>query len=534
MSVLNICKLLRKIGTVPVLMATIAAVGASVLTSHAAIIDEKQISSVDVLAKSFQLNAVRLEGVTVYKAGDLAPLYAHYLTRDVTTADLVLIAAAITEKYRADGYFLSQAVVPPQTPGSGVALIRVYEGYVSSVDVTGPGAPAVNRHLAGLAGQKPLRLSELERRVSLASAEPGVTSKPRLEPVIDDPSQHRLVVDSQLTRFSLSAYADNRGPRTAGPWQSYLNGAVNSLFRAGDRLGLSVLTAPRHPRDFTYGEMNYSTPLGEGRRLRGYIGISKSHDGADPFSQATGGESWSAAVGYDRPLKRSRTANVTASLTANVRHVEQDWNDAGGYNDDLGVVRASVNADLGAPSRATNLFAQASVGRRDAEKIGSGRGLSRFDAHRDFWKVNAHASHYRDLGEHAGLYLSADAQWSPDALLASEELAIGGAPYGRGYNYAEITGDRGVAATAELRAGWDPKVEAITFVQGYGFLDVGKVWNAGPAGRSAALASAGVGLRVRLGERATIGLEAARPLTRTPYDRSDKDWRPFVTLSARF
>nr|QQZ51231.1 hypothetical protein JKL49_09050 [Phenylobacterium glaciei] len=55
----------------------------------------------------FQLNAVSLEGLTVYKPGDLAPLYQAYLTREVSTADLVTIATAITDKYRADGYFLS-------------------------------------------------------------------------------------------------------------------------------------------------------------------------------------------------------------------------------------------------------------------------------------------------------------------------------------------------------------------------------------------------------------------------------------------
>ncbi|WP_309643462.1 ShlB/FhaC/HecB family hemolysin secretion/activation protein, partial [Phenylobacterium sp.] len=201
-----------------------------------------------------------------------------------------------------------------------------------------------------------------------------------------------------------------------------------------------------------------------------------------------------------------------------------------GYSDDVRVLRGAVNGDFGDGRRSTSLFVQLSGGERDAASGASG--LSRADASREFWKVNARAAHYRDLSANTGLYLAADGQWSPDALLASEEFAVGGAPYGRGYNYAELSGDRGVAGTAELRVGWDPKRPPITFVQGYGFVDAAQVWNRG--GDSAALASTGLGVRVRVGERVTVGLEAAKPLTRTPYERGDKDWRTFVSISARF
>ena len=149
-------------------------------------------------------------------------------------------------------------------------------------------------------------------------------------------------------------------------------------------------------------------------------------------------------------------------------------------------------------------------------------------------KLNVHGSHYRDLGPWAGLYLAADGQWSPHRLLSSEEFVVGGAPYGRGYNYAEIGGDQGVAASAELRAGFNPKRAPFSFLQGYGFLDAGKVWNLKRGGGDADLASTGAGIRARLGDRATFTVEAARPLTRTPYDRRKKTWRPFFSLSTRF
>ncbi len=87
---------------------------------------------------------------------------------------------------------------------------------------------------------------------------------------------------------------------------------------------------------------------------------------------------------------------------------------------------------------------------------------------------------------------------------------------------------------AELRAGFSPKRGPFSFLQGYGFFDVGKIWNLKRTGGDADLASAGVGVRARVGDRATLTAEAARPLTRTPYDRRKKSWRPFFSLSTRF
>ena len=124
------------------------------------------------------------------------------------------------------------------------------------------------------------------------------------------------------------------------------------------------------------------------------------------------------------------------------------------YSDDLRVIRGSLQADRGNASSSISAFVQIS---RGLDVLGAtdraGVGHSRVDADGQFWKINAGGSHYRDLGAKAGLFLAADAQWAPDRLLLSEGFAPGGLPYGRAYNYAEISGDSGVAGLAELRFG---------------------------------------------------------------------------------
>src|SRR6185503_453233 len=122
----------------------------------------------------FVLTGLTVDGVTAYPLKDLAPLYDAALAREISPDDLVRIAQAITDKYRADGYFLSRAVAPPQGGPPGHARIRVYEGYIDEVKVTGDAAPALQTLLAGLTEHRPLRLTDLERRLTLATDLPGV------------------------------------------------------------------------------------------------------------------------------------------------------------------------------------------------------------------------------------------------------------------------------------------------------------------------------------------------------------------------
>jgi hemolysin activation/secretion protein len=487
--------------------------------------------------EQFVLTGLTIDGVSAYPLKDLAPLYADYLARDVAIEDLVKIAQAITDKYRADGYFLSRAVVPPQAPG-GHARIRVYEGYIDQVEVTGDAASAVEALLAGVSGRRPLRLAELERGLTLARDLPGVRPSSRIEPVLDDPAKHKLVVVAGLKRWTGSLYVDNRGSRSLGPVQANARLARNGVFQAGDQLALSVLTVPDDPGEFRQADIAYSAPLVGETRLRVGASASRSRQGGAPQNNAVGTESQAASLRIAHPLVRDRKTSVWAAAAIDGRHVEQSYRNGGAYSDDLRVARVSVQADRGTNRSAVSGYAQVS---RGLQILGAtrtpGRAHSRFDADGGFWKVNVGASHYRDLGRRMGVYVSADAQWSPNHLLLSEEFAPGGLPYGRAYNYAEISGDSGVGAMAELRYGFAPKkASPVSFVQAYAFVDGAKVWNEPSAYslRSAAFSSAGGGLRITVNGKITARVEAARPLTRTPYETADKDWRVFAGISASF
>ena len=487
-------------------------------------------------ADCFVLTGVMVDGVTAYRMSDIAPLYSHDLTREVTRADLVRIAQAITDKYRTDGYFLSRAVVPPQAGPRGLVRLRVYEGYLSDLQVAGDGASTVRSRLAPLVGRTPLRLAELDRALSLATDSPGVQLSSRIEPDLDDPARHHLVIKVSLDRFAGSYQLDNRGADYAGPLQAYLRAGLNSAIRPGDQLSAAVLTVPDQLKELIYGEVAYFAPLAGDLSLRAAVSASTAQVSETFRNSAYGTDSSQLSLRLSDPLVRSRTHSLWAAIAFDARHVVESTTRSGGYSDNLRVLRAAVTDDRGHAGASTDLFAQVSVGLGGLGASPVGPGRSRSGAGGDFWKVNLHASHYRDLGPKAGLYLSADGQWTPDPLLLSEQFAVGGAPYGRAYNYSEITGDRGLAALAELRVGWDPKRRPLTFFQTYAFLDVARTWNVKPwsGPGSSSVASTGAGLRLSFGDRLTLRVEAAKPLNRAPFETGNRSWRGFLTVSGAF
>jgi len=489
----------------------------------------------DCSGECFVLTSMTIQGVSAYPLADLAPTYDQNLARWINVADLVLVADAITERYRRDGYFLTRAVVAPSNHSDGAAYIVVYEGYIGAIEVEGSGADVVSPVLQPLKDGRALTVAALDRRLALASDIPGIRLKSRIEPMLDDPSQHRLVITADLDRIDAGIYTDNRGSDAQGPWQTYANSSVNSAFVRGDRVTVSALTVPEDPHELTYGELAYSVPIADATRVRATASAYWTDAPADAVGWLSG-KSQAASVAVTQALVRSRVASLWATAGLDIRQVKQTYDQIGSIEERLAVARLTLSGRRKVGQGYVAATAQVSHG---LDLFGStiepSPLLTRSDATSEFTKATASVSAYQDLGRFVGIYAEASAQYSADPLLASEEFYVGGPGVGRAYNYGEVSGDAGIAAVVELRAGWDPKPAPISFAQGYAFVDAAQVTNHRPTGHvRRELSSVGIGARITFQQRATFKVELAKPVGPRPYTEPDNGWRVFVSLSKEF
>ena len=97
--------------------------------------------------------------------------------RELTLSELRAMAARIASHYRAQGYFLAQAYLPPQDIQDGTVTIAVLEGQYGKVTLRNQSDLSdrlANGLLAGLHSGYRVAIAPLESRLLLLSDLPGV------------------------------------------------------------------------------------------------------------------------------------------------------------------------------------------------------------------------------------------------------------------------------------------------------------------------------------------------------------------------
>ena len=490
----------------------------------------------------FILAAVSLLGVETLRAEDLAPAYEDLLAQTITTADAAEIANEITRIYRDAGYVLSRAFVPPQTIDTGVLVVQVAEGSVTEVVFEGPERMPVDLapYVGAIRGETPLTLATLERNILLIGDLPGIdVARSSLDEDEEGSGAFRLTLVIEYDAVDGTAYADNRGTPSVGRLQSWLSGGTNSLLGLGERLQAGLFTVPNQPEELLYKEISYLQPLGSGGTE---ALLSASHSVIDAGSSSgelnTESESHRFSLRLSHPIIRSRTENLWLNGFAEYRNAEESQSGAENFDDRLRILRARLNYNRSGETFFSSAVLRISQG---LDVLGASREragpLSRFDGDPQFTKVSGDLSHSQSIYGGLSVQVSAIGQKSANSLLASEEFAVGGSRFGRAYDFAEITGEDGVAGSLEVRYGVEDAFGLIEFLQVYGSYDIGAVWNRNATGtfRRHSLSSAALGVRVNLPRSIFLSFEAAKPLTRqVESSGGNTDPRYFFSLSVGF
>jgi hemolysin activation/secretion protein len=109
----------------------------------------------------------------------------------------------------------------------------------------------------------------------------------------------------------------------------------------------------------------------------------------------------------------------------------------------------------------------------------------------------------------------------------TERYRIGGDRLGRGFEIAELAGDQGVGAKAELRREMSGTASNVGKTSLYGFYDFAAAWKQDQPGRESA-ATAGIGFAVEYW-RLSGSLEVAQPLTHADVE-GDRETKVFAEV----
>jgi len=489
----------------------------------------------------FVLHHVKVVGITAMPAGQLATAYQPYVGKKVSQADLAAIAAAITDCYRAAGFHLTRAIVPPQDIEDGRVRIAVVEGGITEAVLKGEGAEqfGVRPLLDPVIAEQPSRLATLERQLLLINARPGVRiTDTALEEIGVASGRFRLVVYLKTWHLYTSFGLDNLGSSSVGPWQSYATGALNSVLAPGDTLALNLATTPGDPRQLAFGRLSYDVPIGiDGWRL-GASGLYSEvwpGDYRHAYSDNTKTEAFELRASYAALMTQRSSLMLTVAI--NFSNVWESDVFGPIYNDRIRSLSLTTDYRLQDNFGGNNYLTVA--WRQGLDILGASHKdddfLSRDGASGRFSALNFWITRYQTINDAWSIKLAGAGQVASGPLFLSQQFYLGGAAFGRGYGSAEISGDNGIAGSFELRFDQKLNYQYLTGYQLYGFVDAGTAWNDGyrPAD-GFALTSAGGGVRLFLGGDLQADIGVAVPLSYRAWDNPARNARLLFSLTNAF
>ncbi len=507
---------------------------------------QKNVSTV-----KFKLSNLVVSGVTVYRKGELLQHYKSYLGKYISLSDLQVIADAITEHYRSQGYILSRAVVPVQQITEGKIYIQVIEGYISAVYVEGDIGKVrakIEQYGEKIKQMRPLQVRKLERYVLLLNDMPGLTVKTVLSPAVATVGASELIFIAQQQKLSVNAYYDNRGSRYLGPDEVVVSVSLADAILAADNLLLQTIDTPLSAEE-RYLRLGYSCPLGiSGLRVSSNGSLTETHPGFVLKELDLIGRSKDWTVGIEYPLILARTKKLLV-------YGKFEWMDSYTnfplsaltfYQDHIRSVRFGAYCDFQDQWVGDNIISvEFSKGLHGlgASPLNPKTPLSRPYGRSDYSKVNASITRYQALGGSRWMLMSATTgQYSfRNRLLSAEQFSFGGSQFGCAYDPSEIIEDSGIASKLELRANTYPEKIFLQQIQYYSFYEIGVAWSVSSDLSQPNKDSGtdfGAGLRVNFNKYFYGNLEITKPLTRSVatqmlLGKNGKAWRMYFSFGAK-
>lgn len=473
----------------------------------------------------FELKDVILKGNHVFTTEQLSVLYKNKVGTSITVNELFEIVQNVTNFYRNNGYIISRAILPPQHVKNGTVIIQVIEGYIDQIHVTGqPGGAKCLIEGFGYHIRQcpPLKLTNLEHYMLLVNEVPNVQVRAVLAPSKSAPGAADLNLESYQKKWSGYYSYDNYGTRYIGPQQMTGNVVLYSTINSGDSVGFTY-TKTMKGGQLTFTDFNYNAPFSDfGSRWAMGLTRVRTHPLFVLQPTQTDGFSNNIYTSFTYPYIRDRTQALNLIAAFNYLDSQSNIfpNASTLYKDhlrnlDLGMTYNFADRYYGSNLIALNFRKGLPIWGYNSDTSSSAN-TSRPGGYAAYQKFAAQVSRLQAIKGPVSLLAVAKGQWAFVPLLSSEQFTFGGNPMGRGYDPAELIGDRGAAGSLELRYDFFSN-RIIRSLQFYAFYDFGCTWNilvndSSPAKVSAT--SAGAGVRFTLNQYVSGNLMWAQPLTK--------------------
>lgn len=503
---------------------------ASVQVSRAAFSNGQVVVAVnglapgETIAPTLAVNEFEIKGLTVVGEEQIRPILEPYANKNLSVAQLQVVADELAVYLRGLGYPLAQAFLPPQKIDSGKIQIQVLEGVVDGqqgtdgliVQTAGNRVfPTVIETIlskAVLPGQ-PIRNDELDRAVRLAGDLAGIKSMTTtLGPGQQPGSTFVTAQVDEDDLFTGAVSADNYGNKFSGEGRLNAELKLNSPFGRGELFMLNLTETSGS----SSAKLSGVTPVGSSGLKIGasYADLDVNIGGAfAPLNIAS--SSNVASVFGTYPLIRSATNNVQASVVYDDKDVFNELLSVPTADRKIEMTTLGLNGNFTQVSGAQNSWS-VSYSLGDVALKAPTVLADDLATRGKFDKINAAFARLTPLSTDRtwSLYTALSGQAADKNLDVIEQFQLGGPNGVRAYPTGEAIGENGGLLNVELR-----KLVSKTAwgdLNLFGFYDYGFIQQKRQMGKNYDLQGAGVGVSLAKSDVGSINIAFARKIGNNP------------------
>lgn len=494
----------------------------------------------------FRMNDIRITGNEEISTEEIHRIAGQLLNRDVNLQEIQEVVRQIKQLYRSRGFISTYVYVPPQRVQAGVIELRIVEGQLGKIEITGNrwfSDGVIARRIQAKPGEI-IRYDSLKSDMAQINEHRDVKTVAVLKPGTEAGTTDVEVQVEDEFPVHMSADVNNLGTENTGKMRAGVALLHTNLFGQMDQASARFQIG----KDVWAVGTDYNIPINANDTKIGFAFQHSSVDLGGPFKALDiEGKATTFYPYLTHPVFRNDRLKVLFQTGFNFKEVENSIRGQEAGKDALRIWDVGFHLDQN--DRLGRTFFQPSfhfgfssfLGASDKTEVSA----TRPGTGGQFFIYRQTLLRYVSLSGGLGLVLRSALQLSNDPLPPSEQFRLGGAFSVRGYPEAEYLADYGGTGSAELYVPtyFFPKDWILPFAQyplrqqikGTAFFDFGVGQNRrtlpGEKGHRT-LAGAGLGVRVHLYDRVFARLEWAFPTGSTPEDHSNSNF--YFGVSAEF
>lgn len=397
--------------------------------------------------------------------------------KTLSIGELHALADTITAHFRTKGWSQVRASIPAQDITSGTVQIEIIQHKsdrqaVIKRDKTVRISDRLLRRFIepSVHPDQATNEHELERSLLLLNDIPGLSTRASFVPGSAPGTSNVEVTVTEGPLFSGTIWADSQGNRYTGVWRGNAMLFINDPLHRGDQVSLLFTAAS----GLTQARAGYSTPIAaSGLRANLAWTIMRYELGEELASLQYKGRSNSIDAGLSYPVLRTRTANLTTSLSYGYRALVDTKSEFDISDKAINNATLTLSGD-----RYDKLFGGGYSSYNAALTIGTLHervaDISLTGAEGGYTRINLGLGRLQRLADRVNLNITGTTQLAAGNLDSSEKLSLGGPNGVRAYPIGEASGDEGQLLNADLRYTL-PVAAAIGTLQLSLFYDAGHI-----------------------------------------------------------